>query len=216
VAKIVYSTKSLAFGVTDLSADVKKMVDAKVDFVTTCMDNNGVLTLAREMRQQGLNALIYLPNAYDQDFMSKNGGFFQGSIVIAQAAPIETKPKFTALQNYITWMDKGHFTKTELAEVGWANADLFVSGLKGAGENFTRQKVIDAINKQTDADAGGMIPPVDWTKQHTDLHYPRACIAYMKIDNSKFVPVWGEPGKPFTCWNGTPTSIPDSKPYARQ
>ncbi|HEY7137588.1 MAG TPA: ABC transporter substrate-binding protein [Acidimicrobiia bacterium] len=216
VAKIVYSTKSLAFGVTDLSADVKKMVDAKVDFVTTCMDNNGVLTLAREMRQQGLNALIYLPNAYDQDFMSKNGGFFQGSIVIAQAAPIETKPKFTALENYITWMDKGHFTKTELAEVGWANADLFVSGLKGAGENFTRQKVIDAINKQTDADAGGMIPPVDWTKQHTDLHYPRACIAYMKVDNGKFVPVWGEPGKPFTCWNGTPANIPDSKPYARQ
>src|SRR5581483_8343224 len=72
VAKLAYTTKALSFGVTDMSADVKRMIDAHVDFVTTCMDNNGVLTLAREMRQQGLNVPIYLPNAYDHDFMSKN------------------------------------------------------------------------------------------------------------------------------------------------
>ena len=64
-----------------------------VDFVTTCMDSNGVLTLAKEMRQQGLDAIQYLPNGYDQEFMEKNGGFFQDSIVITQVAPVETKPR---------------------------------------------------------------------------------------------------------------------------
>jgi branched-chain amino acid transport system substrate-binding protein len=216
VATIGYATKSLSFGVTDLSADVKKMIDAKVDFVTTCMDNNGVLTLAREMRQQGLDVPIYLPNAYDHDFMKKNAGFFQGSIVIVQGAPTETKPQFKALRDYISWMDKSNYTQTELAEVGWANADLFITGLKDAGPDFTRQKVIDAINQLTDFDAGGIIPPVNWTEQHTNLHYPRACIAYLRVNNGKFVPIWGAPGKPFTCWDGDPSSIPSSKPYARQ
>ncbi|MBV8952163.1 MAG: ABC transporter substrate-binding protein, partial [Actinobacteria bacterium] len=141
VAKVVYSTKALSFGVTDMSSDVKKMMDAKVDLVTTCMDNNGVLTLAREMRQQGLNVPQYLPNAYDHDFMAKNGGFFEGSIVLVQESPLETTPKFPALQNYITWMDKAGYTKTENASIGWTNADMFVTGLRAAGPDFTRQEV---------------------------------------------------------------------------
>ncbi len=215
-AKVVYSTKALSFGTTDMSTDVKHMIDAGVDFVTTCLDTNGVLTLAREMRQQGLNALQFLPNAYDHDFMDKNGGFFQGSVVIVQEAPIETTPKFKALNDYISWMDKGGYTKTENAEIGWANADLFVTGLRAAGPTFSRQKVIDAINKLTDYDAGGILPPVDWTKQHTDLHYPRSCIGYMQIENSKFVPLWSQPGKPFTCWDGNPATFQEAKPYNRQ
>ena len=44
------STGSLSFGVTDFSGDVNKMKDAKVDFVTTCLDTNGVLALATGAR----------------------------------------------------------------------------------------------------------------------------------------------------------------------
>jgi ABC-type branched-subunit amino acid transport system substrate-binding protein len=212
VAKLAYTTKALSFGVTDMSADVKRMLDAHVDFVTTCMDNNGVLTLAREMRQQGLNAPIYLPNAYDHDFMSKNAGFFNGSIVIVQEAPLETSPKFAALNDYVNWMKKGNFKTTEYSAIGWGLAQLFVTGLKGAGPNFTRQKVVDYLNTLTDWSADGMLLPVDWTKQHTDLHYPRQCIGYLKIENGKFTPIWSTPGKPFLCWNPLPASIPSSKP----
>ncbi|HEY7137581.1 MAG TPA: ABC transporter substrate-binding protein [Acidimicrobiia bacterium] len=215
-AKIVYATKSLSFGVTDMSADVKKMLDAKVDFVTTCMDNNGALTLAREMRQQGLNAIQYMPNAYDQAFMSKNAGFFQGSIVIVQEAPVETTPRFRALSDYITWMGKSNYKLAENAEIGWSNADQFVTGLRGAGPNFTRQKVIDYTNTLTDYDAGGLIGPINWTKQHTDKHYPRYCVAYTRVNNGKFVPIWDQPGKPFTCWNDNPPTYQDAKPYNRQ
>src|SRR5262249_46325203 len=64
-AKIEFVDTSLAFGVTDLSSDVSQMKDKGVDFVTTCMDNNGTLTLAKEMKKQGLNATQYLPNAYN-------------------------------------------------------------------------------------------------------------------------------------------------------
>jgi ABC-type branched-subunit amino acid transport system substrate-binding protein len=196
--KLVFNDKSLSFGVTDLSSDVKKMVDAKVDFVTTCMDTNGVLTLAREMRQQGLNAIQYLPNGYDQDFMSKNGGFFEGSYVFVQEAPIETRPQFQAMKNYVKWMGKAGSKLTENAEIGWINADQFVTGLRMAGPDFTRQKVIDSLNTLTAYNAGGMICPINWTKQHTDRHYPINCGAFVKVHDSKFVPQTGSAGKPFT------------------
>jgi ABC-type branched-subunit amino acid transport system substrate-binding protein len=215
-AKIVFLDKSLSFGVTDLSTDVKKMIQENVDLVTTCMDSNGVLTLAKEMRQQGLNAIHYLPNAYEHDFMEKAGGFFEGSIVAVLVAPYETKPMFPALRDYVTWMDRGGYKKTENAEVAWVNATQFVDGLRGAGAQFTRQKVIDAINRETAFDAGGLIGPINWTKQHTEKAYPPFCAAYMMIHNSKFVPQFGPPGKPFTCFDSRPATLADAKPVFRQ
>jgi branched-chain amino acid transport system substrate-binding protein len=215
-AKIVYSTKALPYGGTDMSPDVKHMVDANVDLVVPCLDNNGTLTLAREMRQQGLNALMVLQNAYDHGFIAKNAALLERSVVLVQQAPIETTPKFTALQNYLSWMKKAGYTTTENSGIGWINADMFVTGLRNAGPNFTRQKVIDALNRETEYDAGGMNPPIDWTRQHTDLHYPRSCIAFLTVENGKFAQLWGAPGKPFTCWDGNPATVETSKPYARQ
>jgi ABC-type branched-subunit amino acid transport system substrate-binding protein len=216
-AKVAYASKSLSFGVTDLSSDVKKLADANVDFVTTCMDQNGVLTLAREMRQQGLNALQYLPNGYDQEFMAKNAGFFEGSLVQVMVAPIETRPLFPALRDYITWMDKAGSKKTENAEVGWVNAAMFLRGLELAGPSFSRQKVIDELNKLTDYDAGGMIPPVNWTRQHTDKHYAQGCQAYLKVHNGTLTPTFGQPGKPFLCYANTEAPTVDGgRPFVRQ
>jgi ABC-type branched-subunit amino acid transport system substrate-binding protein len=211
-AKVVFTDKSLSFGVTDFSADVKKMVDAKVDFVTTCMDKNGVLGLAREMRQQGLNAAQYLPNAYDQEFMQKNAGFFEGAYVLAQEAPIETTPKFAALRDYISWMDKDGFRKTENAEIGWVNAAQFVNGLKGAGQDFTRQKLVDAINRETAFNADGMIVPIDWTKQHTETQPPLACGALVKVVNGKFQVAFSPAGKPFICLDRHPADAAKEQP----
>ncbi len=211
-AKIVFADKSLAFGVTDLSSDVKKMGDAKVDLVTTCMDANGVLTLAREMRQQGVNALQYFPDAYDHEFMAKNGGFFEGSIVGVQEAPLETKPSFPALDDFQKWMDKAGYRKTENAEVGWVNAAQFVAGLRAAGPNFTQQKVVDAINHAPPFDAGGLIAPLTWPRAHTDKYGGLRCTAFVKVHDSKFVPVFSPAGKPFTCLAPNLTDVTTAQP----
>jgi branched-chain amino acid transport system substrate-binding protein len=217
-AQIVYTDSALSYGVTDFSADVSKMLENKVDLVATCMDTNGVLSLAKEMRQQGLTAPQYLANANDAAFMKKNGGFFQGSVVITELAPVGTKPQFPALKQYVAQMKKLGKPMTENAEIGWANADNFVTGLKMAGPAFTRQKVVDELNTLTDYDAGGMLAPIDWTKQHTDKHYPRSCVAFMQVKSSKLVPVWAKPGKPFLCWTGADetTSVTKVTPVVRQ
>ena len=84
--------------------------------------------------------------------------------------------------------------------IGWIAADQFVHGLKLAGPEFTQQKVIDALNTLTDVTVNGLIPPIDWTKQHIDpieaSRGPRHDVSAStssKIKNGKFVPAFAEP-----------------------
>jgi branched-chain amino acid transport system substrate-binding protein len=215
VAKVVYETRALSFGVTDVSVDVQKMKDNNVDLVAPCMDQNGVLTVAREMRRQGLKADFWLPNAYDHDFMAKFGEFFEGSFVRTRFAPFEWRPQSKGMQLFNKWIEKTGKKKSELTVVGWIDADMLVTGLRLAGPNFTRQKVIDELNKLKDYDADGILPGIDWTLEHKDPHIPanrtkQDCFAMSKVVNKKFEPAFTEPGKPFMCLPTDPPTVPSS------
>ena len=205
-AKVEFVDTSLAFGVTDLSSDVSQMKDKGVDLVTTCMDNNGTLTLAKEMKKQGMDAVQYLPNAYNQKFISENAPFFQGSYALTFFTPFEVKQKPKGLKDFQKWMKKGGFEQNENAMAGWINADQFVTGLKEAGPDFTRQKVIDAINAEKAFTAHGLLAPIDWSIAH-QADQPEGCTVLSKIDNGQFVPSFGQPGKPFVCFQANP--LPD-------
>jgi ABC-type branched-subunit amino acid transport system substrate-binding protein len=205
-AKIEFLDTSLAFGVTDLSNDVQQMKDKGVDFVTTCMDNNGTLTLAKEMKKQGLNAKQYLPNAYNQKFIEENAPFFQGSYALTFFTPFEVKQKPKGLKNYQKWMKKNGYEQNENSMAGWINADQFVTGLREAGPDFTRQKVVDAINAEKNFTANGLLAGIDWSIAHQG-EQPEGCNVISKIENGKFVPSFGQPGKPFVCLQLNP--LPD-------
>ena len=52
----------------------------------------------------------------------------------------------------------------------------------------------------TDYNADGILDGVDWTTEHTRLNKPgEACQFLSKIQDSKFVPDFSQPGKPFVC-----------------
>jgi hypothetical protein len=87
---------------------------------------------------------------------------------------------------------------------------MLYDGLKAAGPDFTRQKVIDALNKMTHVDANGLAAFVDWTIQHTEKNPPLTCAAYVKIEGSKFVPAFVPKGKNFVCT--TKNFTPNDKP----
>ena len=205
VAKVVFLDKSLQFGNPDYSAQVAKMKDAGVDYVITCIDGNGTVNLAREMKKQGLDAVQILPNAYDHNLISKNADLLDGYYSFTPFAPFETKPKPQGLKLYEQWIKKTGGAQNEHSLDGWLNADLFVTGLKAAGPDFTQQKVVDAINKLTDYRASGLLPGVDWTVAHQK---DPACYSVMKIVDGGFKPVFGKPGKPFVCLPDTVKKIP--------
>ncbi len=199
-AKIAFYTDSLSFGVTNFAVEVGQMKDAGVDFITTCMDTNGVLAIAKEARKQNLDAIQYIPNGYDQSFMKVNGQFFQNSIVRVPFAPFETTPQPAGVVDYLKWMKNQVTTPNEYTTYGWINGAMLVEGLKGAGPNFTQAKVIAALNKLTDDTGGGLLDGIDWTTQHVEKRPPESCAAYVKIVGTKFVPAFVPKGKPFLCF----------------
>ncbi len=203
-AKVAFADKSLSFGIADLSVQVSKMKDKHVDMVLTCMDTNGVVTLAKEMKKQGLHAVQYLPNGYDQGFLDEYGDLFEGAFVRTDFAqfelPEDQQP--TGLKNYLEWTKKAGAKPSENGVVGWLNADLFVKGLQKAGPNFDRQKMVDAINSMNDYTADGFVYTVDWTKAHTALRALNdQCQFISRVKDSQFDPVYSKPGKPFVCPN---------------
>jgi branched-chain amino acid transport system substrate-binding protein len=198
--KLAFMDEALTFGATDMSSQVSKMKEAGVGLVTSCMDTNGVVTLAKEMKKQQLDAKQYLPNGYDDNFVKQYGDLFEGSVVRTDFTTwqLPEKEQPQGLKDFLKWMKGNQLDENGM--VGWLNAALFVKGLRDAGPDFTRQKVIDAINKETAFDADGVVYPVNWTKSHTQDADPGVgCDFDSTIENSKFVPSFSEPGKPFHC-----------------
>ena len=206
-AKLAFVDSSLSFGVTDLTGDVSGMKSKGVDLVATCMDNNGTLTLAKEMRKQDLNAAQYLPNAYNREFMQTNASFYEGSYVLSFFTPFEVKRQPPGLKLFLKWAKKSGSPQNENALAGWINADLFYKGLKEAGPEFTRQKVIDAINKMTDYTAGGILGGINWQIQHTGEN-PLTCQVISKVHNGTFAPSFGTSTQPFVCFPPHPDRLP--------
>jgi branched-chain amino acid transport system substrate-binding protein len=197
-AKVVFTDASLTFGTANMSVQVQKMKAAGVDMVATCMDTNGVVTLAKEMKKQQLNAIQYLPDAYDSKFVANYGDLFEGSIVRTDFTQFELPNKPAGLQQYLTWMAKTKGTLDEDSMNGWLAADQFYTGLKAAGPAFSRQKVIDALNQMTDYKANGLLVGVNWKIEHTG-NPPTFCQFLSTIKDSKYVPDYTQPGKPFNC-----------------
>ena len=211
-AEVVYTNDNLDFGLPNgIGPEVTAMKDAGVDMVLTCIDLNGMKTLAQELQRQGIRdqVTLYHPNTYNQDFVAEAGDLFQGDYVGVGFRPFEADPGDSTLAQYKEWMKKNGYPETELAMVGWINADEAYTGLKAAGSNLSRQGVIDATNQITDYTATGLIPTVDWTRQHTfpsqddpATHGPaQSCQALVKVDNGTFSVV-GDPAKPWFCWPG--------------
>jgi ABC-type branched-subunit amino acid transport system substrate-binding protein len=214
--KVAFFDDTIPFS-GDLSADVAKMKSAGVQFVTTCMDTNEVTKLAKEMKKQGLNATQNLPNGYDHDSLKDptTAALFENYFVEPLYVPLEDTPQSPATQQYLTDVKPITSHPVELTEVGYIMAKMFVDGLKGAGPEFTKQKVIDYLNTQTAYSAGGLIVPIDWTRQHNDpqrdasARGKRECATVTQIKSGKFVPLFTQPGKPWICFNAdTKAPIP--------
>jgi branched-chain amino acid transport system substrate-binding protein len=209
VANIVYSNNALPYPLTDVAGDVAAMKQRGVDYVTACVDVNGMATIAREMRKQGMNAILYLPDGYYDSVKADPN--FTGAYAITFFTPFELPNPPAGLKAYLKWMRQSGGPINEISLAGWVSADMLVTGVKAAGKDVTRSKVVAALNALKDYNANGIIPGIDWTIAHTDAYTP-PCAAYSIVIGGQFAPVLGQPGKPFLCFPGkwpAGTSLPD-------
>ena len=207
-AKIEFVDTSLAFGVTDLSTDVSQMKDKGVDMVTTCMDNNGTLTLAKEMKKQGLNAVQYLPNAYNQKFIADNAPFFQGSYASTFFTPFEVKHEAQGSQGLPEVDEEGRLrAERELAGGLDQRRPIRTKASRRRARTSRARRSSTPSTRMKNYTANGLLAGIDWSDRPHGTIRRRGATSLSKIDNGKFVPSFGQPGKPFVCFQLNP--LPD-------
>jgi hypothetical protein len=208
---LAYTNDDLAYGLPNgIGPEVTAMKEAGVDFVSTCIDLNGMKTLAQELQRQGMDDVVLLhPNTYNQQFVKDAGDLFEGDIVSVQFRPFEADTEGTALADFLEWMDEQGNPPSELAMVGWINASLAYEGLLAAGPEFDRDAVTAATNAMTAFDAGGLVEPVDWTTAHTpytqetrDEGSGGECTSLVRVEGGEFSTV-ASPDTPWLCWSQT-------------
>jgi ABC-type branched-subunit amino acid transport system substrate-binding protein len=210
--EVGYTNNDLAFGLPNgIGPEVTAMKEAGVDYIMGCLDLNGMKALAQELERQGMGDVpMYHPNTYDQAFVEEAGELFEGDIVGVSFRPFEADPGDSQLADFQEWMDETGGQVSELAMIGWINADLAYEGLVAAGDGFDRQAVIDATNQMTDFTAGGLIPPVDWTRQHEPptledpaTHGPAYdCASLVQVHDGAFELV-NDDATPWVCFDGS-------------
>lgn len=219
-AEVAYTNDDLDYGLANgIAPEVSAMKEAGVDFISSCIDLNGMKTLAQELRRQGMDdVVLYHPNTYSQSFVTEAGDLFEGDFVSVQFRPFEAEAGDTALADYLEWMEETGAEVSELAMVGWLNATLAFEGLLAAGPDFDREKVVAATNRLTEFTAGGLIEPVDWTEAHSpyteatrEVDTGPECTALVRVVDGEFETV-GPADRPWLCWDGEDRSWSEPEP----
>lgn len=205
---VVFNDASIPFGTPSLDADVQRMKEANVDAVSICMDITGGTLLSKTLRRAGLaNVKQLWLNGYDSDSLAHFADLYEGVYFHTTFVPFESASLSPGLTQFLDEMRK-HKPNTKISEVvlaGWINADLFVTGLKAAGKDLTRLKLIDAINVISNYTANQIVAPIDWRVQHTAPN-PTDCDAFVQAQHGKFAPVLKQP---FACYPHDSPTIPN-------
>jgi ABC-type branched-subunit amino acid transport system substrate-binding protein len=197
---------SFGFSANDIAGAVQAMKDNQVDFVTTCMDLQGEVNLKKALEAAGVQGTkFYAPQGYDAKNLAQLGDTLDGFTFLTQFVPFEAAQGNPGMTQFVAAMKKIHEVPSENLFVGWVAGELMVRGIQDAGKDFTQQSVVAAINRITDWNANGKTRPTNWTTAHGPAAPgDSSCTAFVTVEKAKFVPVFGQPGKPFVCFPVNP------------
>jgi ABC-type branched-subunit amino acid transport system substrate-binding protein len=220
---VVYTDYKVAYPGTTVATDVQRMKQAGANFVLTCMDVQGNVTMARAIKQYGLKASQLWFNGNDQSTLNANESLMQGIYFYIAHVPFGAPTsEYPGLKVYLAAMKKyePQYADNELAIQGWESAALFAAGVKAAGKNLTQANVIAQDNKLTAFTAGGLTAPTNWAKTGHKGHAPPFCAAYIQVKGDKYVPALDKGKSVFNCFDsinpkvGPVTPLPPGTPNA--
>lgn len=209
--EFVYSKNDLPYGLPNgLGPEVSAMKDAGVDFVLTCIDQNGALILSQELERQGMgDAPIVLPQGYaDDTFVGSNAELLEGDYLSLQYRPLEADAGESQLDEFKNWMEETGGQVSDYSYQGWIVGELIFQGILSAGPEFDRAKVVSATNGITDDTGAGLKISVDWSRQHSaptpedpvTNGSEQSCFAAVRVADGDFELV-GDAAAPWFCWD---------------
>jgi ABC-type branched-subunit amino acid transport system substrate-binding protein len=201
---ISYSDLKVNYPGTTVATDVQRMKQAGSNFVVSCMDVQGNVTMARAIQQYGAKITQLWFNGNDQQTLDANQSLMQGIYFDISHVPFTAnQSEYPGLKLYVTEMKKYEpkYVADEVALQGWESAALFVQGVKMAGSNLTQANVIKEDNSITAFTAGGLQAPVNWKDAGHSGHAPPYCLAYIKVEGDKYLPTLNHGKNVFNCFN---------------
>ena len=188
--KVSYSDLKVNYPGSTVATDVQRMKQAGSNMVVSCMDVQGNVTMARAIKQYGLNMTQLWFSGNDQSTLNTNESLMQGVYFDIGHVPFTaSQTLYPGLKLYFAEMKKYEpaYVTDEIALQGWESAALFVQGVKMAGSNLTQANVIKEDNSLTAFTAGGLEAPVNWKSAGHTGHAPPYCLAYIKVSGDKYV-----------------------------
>ena len=133
--KVSYVDTSISYG-GSVIPDAERMKAAGTNFILSCMDVTGNISLARGVQQYGIKAKQLWLNGNDQSTLNQYQSLMQGVYFNIQHVPFDASQKdYPGLAAYISAMKQYQpkWVYDEVAIQGWESAALLVAGLKAAG-----------------------------------------------------------------------------------
>src|SRR3984957_12283430 len=203
---VSYSDLKVSYPGSTVATDVQRMKKTGSNMVGSCMDVQGNVTMARAIKQYGLNMTQLWFSGNDQSTLNTNQSLMQGAYFdIAHIPFTASTSQYPALKLYFAQIKKyePNYVTYEIALQGWESAYLFVQGLKMAGNNPTQASVIAADNTLTSYTSGGLESPVNWKSAGHTGHAPPYCLAYIKVVGNQYVPTLNKGKNVFNCFQST-------------
>jgi ABC-type branched-subunit amino acid transport system substrate-binding protein len=204
--KVSYSDLKVNYPGSTVATDVQRMKQAGSNMVVSCMDVQGNVTMARAIKQYGLNMTQLWFSGNDQTTLNTNESLMQGVYFDIGHVPFTAPTSiYPGLKLYFAEMKKYEpaYVTDEIALQGWESAALFVQGVKMAGSNLTQANVIKEDNSITNFTAGGLEAPVNWKNAGHTGHAPPYCLAYIKVVGDKYEPALNTGKNVFNCFEST-------------
>ena len=145
------------------------MKENKVQLVFTSVDQQETLILAKEIAKQHLDAVQYVNNLYNPQFVHDNAQYLEGDVrgtAVRRVREHAADPGRAGIRGLDGQARTSRSPRSRAT--GGSTRSSSCTGSSSPAPNFSQQKVIDALNRDTHFDADGMIVPIDWTKQHND------------------------------------------------
>jgi branched-chain amino acid transport system substrate-binding protein len=195
--KWLYS-RDATFTETTFLADIVKMKNAGVKLVfEPTVTGNLVNTIAQEMKQENLNAILLSgTNAYEKDFSpgsAGNGTLIDGVYALYRGEDAKVVPAVATFDKWVKKVDPSSQLDIYTLDA-WVNAELFVQALKAAGPNPTRAGLDAQLNKITSFNANGLI-----SAQNPAKKIPGQCWLVAQYENGSWHRIAPDPKSGFVC-----------------
>jgi ABC-type branched-subunit amino acid transport system substrate-binding protein len=211
--KIVYDASFEPSQTTFLPNVLTMKADGVQMFFTQQLIDAYAATVAEEMQSQDFHPIDVEGDAYSSNLVKDGGTAVNGMYIeVGYVLYLGTDANLPAVKLYTHWMQvadpKANFELQSL--FGWASAQLFVDGLKDAGNPPTRAGLEAALDKVTSFDASGLI-----TTSDPAHNVPGTCIVLAQVRNGQIVRVPPTPSTGFYCLPNSLLPSPGFKPEVR-